>query len=93
MTLLIQPGAFSKMGNIKMDFNKSNVSFWLTQLEIKMGFCGIGKQYTKLQALTSQLPSDIAEELPPDHPDILHLYDVWHWISKYCIVISIYGTL
>ena len=58
-----EPGAFSKMGNIKMDFNKSNVSFWPTQLEIKMGFCGIGKQYTKLQALTSLLPGDIAEEL------------------------------
>ena len=60
-----EPGAFSKMGSIKMDFNKSNVSFWLTQLEIKMGFCGIGKQHTKIQALTSLLPGDIAEELQP----------------------------
>ena len=37
-------GAFAKMGNIKLDFNKSNVSFWLAQLEIKMEFCGIGQQ-------------------------------------------------
>ena len=58
-------GAFSKMGNIKMEFNTSNVSFLLTQLEIKMGFCRIGKQYTKLQALTSLLLGDIAEELQP----------------------------
>ena len=30
-----------------------------------MGFRGIGKQYTKLQAVTSLLPGDIAEELQP----------------------------
>ena len=60
-----EAGAFSKMDNIKLDFNKSNVSFWLLQLDIKMGFRGIGKQYTKLQALTSLLPGDIAEELQP----------------------------
>ena len=25
---------------------------------------------------------ELLEELPPDHPVILHLYDVWHWIKN-----------
>ena len=59
-----EQGAFEKVGNIKLDFNK-NVSLWLTQLEIKMGFCGIGRPYAKLQVLTNVLPGEIAEDLQP----------------------------
>ena len=26
-------------------------------------------------------PSEFNEELPDNHPKILHLFDIWHWIK------------
>ena len=47
------------------EFLDNNLNFYFNQIELKMQTCGVKKNYTKMQVLTSILPFRIQEEVMP----------------------------
>ena len=56
---------FSKLSHIKVAYMANDLPYWFRMLEQKMRFAQVKAQYTKLQVLTDQLPSQVLEELKP----------------------------
>ena len=55
--------AITATANLKLDFDRSDVDFWFSQLEMHLQTAGVGKQWTKRLLLHKQLPQDIVAEL------------------------------
>ena len=55
--------AITATANLKIEFDRSDVDFWFTQLEMHLQTAGVGKQWTKRLLLHKQLPADVISEL------------------------------
>merc|ERR1712219_14038 len=52
-----------KVSNLKLEFDRTDVTFWFAQLEMHLSTAGIGAQWTKRLLLHKLLPSDVVMEL------------------------------
>ena len=53
----------SKLSNLKLDFDQSDVEFWFEQLEMHLFSAGVKSQWTKRLLLHKQLPVNIVQEV------------------------------
>ena len=55
--------AQQKTSNLQVEFDKSDVRFWFSQLEMHMSTAGVNRQWTKRLLLHKQLPKEVIAEL------------------------------
>ena len=55
--------AHSKVSNLKLDFDRTDIKFWFQQLEMHLSTAGVKAQWTKRLLLHKQLPADIIGEV------------------------------
>ena len=49
----------------RLEFEESDLDFWFSQVEIKMGAVGVKKNFTKFQVLSSIIPKKVIEQCKP----------------------------
>ena len=55
--------AQQKTSNLQVEFDKTDVRFWFSQLEMHMSTAGVNRQWTKRLLLHKQLPKEVIAEL------------------------------
>ena len=60
-----EAGALGKVANLKVPYDPEELVFWFGDIERSMKFMGVRSQLTKLQVLTTQLPSEVKAEIKP----------------------------
>ena len=53
------PGAIQNARDVRLPFNKHDVSLWFSLIESKMQFAGLKNQWSKRQVLVQLLPADL----------------------------------